>query len=220
MIKTLFTSYTCDKKEPLVQEIISKWKQLNPSYKVLYFSDDDVRIFFKDTPYFGTYIKMRNGVAVADFFRVCYINKYGGCWFDIDIEPCTIDIKKKHDIQLFDCGWKNISYMLIGGNPNQILFTDVIHKVVENIENNIPRKKQHVIEITGPGVIQNIIFKEMNIVNKDGCFPAANQPRICLSDEIYEFCYNKINLKSAKTNIYKRLQRKYQKKKYQLYNYV
>ena len=36
------------------------------------------------------YKKLRNGVAKADFFRICYINTYGGYWFDIDLEPINI----------------------------------------------------------------------------------------------------------------------------------
>ena len=69
--------------------------------------------FLKDTPYYKIYKKMKNGVAIADFFRICYINKYGGFWFDLDIEPFQVNITKEHNIQLFDCGYGNISYMFI-----------------------------------------------------------------------------------------------------------
>ena len=74
--KTLFTSYCCNIDDEYVQFIIYKWKKLNPDYNVLYFSDDDVRTFFENTQYNDTYKKMKNGVAIADFFRICYINKH------------------------------------------------------------------------------------------------------------------------------------------------
>ena len=70
---TLFTSYLCDKQEELVQQILTKWETLNPDFNVLYFSDIDVENFFKETEYYDTYKKMRNGVAIADFFRISFI---------------------------------------------------------------------------------------------------------------------------------------------------
>lgn len=220
MKKTLFTSYLCSKEEPIIQEIISKWKLLNPEFNVLYFSDDDINEFFRNTPHYNIYKKMRNGVAIADFFRIYYINKCGGLWFDIDIEPTKITIINDHNIQLFDCGYENISYMLIGGNPNQKLFNKVIFEVIKNIEKNIPNKYQHIMEITGPRIIQNIIFEIMKIENKDGCFKAPNEPKIYLKNTDYEFCYNKIVLKTTKTELYNKLQKKYKKERYQNYNYV
>ena len=83
MNKKLFTSYLCNENDVILQEILDEWKSLNPEYEVLYFSDSDVEEFFKDTPQYETYSKMRNGVAIADFFRICYINKFGGYWFDL-----------------------------------------------------------------------------------------------------------------------------------------
>jgi mannosyltransferase OCH1-like enzyme len=217
---TLFTSYLCNREEPLVQEILLKWKSLNPDCNILYFSDDDIKNFFKETPYFDIYKQMKNGVAIADFFRICYINKYGGFWFDLDLEPFHVTISKEHNIQLFDCGFGNISYMFIGGMANQKLFYDIINQVTENIKRNIPNKYEHVIEITGPRVIQNIIFKKMNIKNFDGNFKAPDKPKLYLTNTDYEFNYCRLVIKSIKTNTYKQLQKKYNKKTYQKYNFV
>lgn len=216
----LFTSYSCNKKEPLIQDILSKWKSLNPDFNVLYFSDSDVKNFFKETPYFNIYKKMKNGVAIADFFRICYINKYGGFWFDIDLEPTKVNITREHNIQLFDAGYGNISYMFIGGMPNQKLFNDVINEVIENIEKNIPNKYQDIMEITGPRVIQNIIFKKLNIKNFDGNFKAQDKSQLHLTNTDYEFNYSRINFKKKKTNTYKLLQKKYNKEQYDFYNFV
>lgn len=217
---TLFTSYLSNKEEPLIQDILLKWKTLNPDFNILYFSDSDVKKFFKKTPYFKIYEKMKNGVAIADFFRICYINKYGGFWFDIDLEPFQVNITNEHNIQLFDCGFGNISYMFIGGAPNQKLFNDVINEVINNIKNNIPNKYQHIMEITGPRVIQNIIFKKMNIKNIDGCLKALDKAQIYLTNTDYEFSYSCINITNYKTDTYIQLQKKYKKQNYQYYNFV
>ena len=84
------------------------------------------------------YKTLKNGVAKADFFRICYINKYGGYWFDIDLEPISVDnnIPRKGSIHLFDAGYGNISYMFIGGDKEQKLFDLVINEVSSRIINS------------------------------------------------------------------------------------
>lgn len=217
---TIFTSYLCDVRDDIVQYILRSWKSLNPDFNVLYFSDKDVEAFFKDTDYYETYKKMKNGVAIADFFRICYINKYGGYWFDIDIKPSKLNVNIEENIHLFDCGFGNISYMFIGGRPNQKLFEEVIKQVEININNNIPIKTQHVMEITGPRIIQNIIFTKMNIRNIDGCLKGTTEDKKYLEHTDYEFLYSLVNFVTTKTDEYKDLQHRYQKMNYQNYNYI
>jgi len=100
--KTLFTSYKCDENDKYIQIILQKWRNLNLDCNIKYFSDEDIKSFFKNTQYYDTYSKMKNGVAIADFFRICYINKNGGYWFDIDLEPTKFVIPNKGNINLFD----------------------------------------------------------------------------------------------------------------------
>ena len=220
MTHTLFTSYKVEKTDPTVQAILEDWKKLNPGYEILYFSDKDVDIFFSNTSYYDTFKQMRNGVAIADFFRICYINKYGGYWFDIDLEPFNLNLPSYENINLFDMGYKNISYMFIGGKPNQKLFDEVIQQVNQNILNNIQCKKKGVMEITGPRIIQNILCKNLNIKNIDGCLPSSSEPTTYLKDTEYEFIYTKLNCKSVKTTRYKQLQQNNNQKPYQNYNFI
>lgn len=217
---TLFTSYLCDIHDEYIQEILHNWKNLNPEYNILYFSDNDVKNFFKQTEYYNTYKQMKNGVAIADFFRICYINKYGGYWFDIDLKPTKIMLPNIGNINLFDVGYNNISYMFIGGKPNQKLFNDVIKNVNKNILENIKDKKSCVMEITGPRIIQNLILEKLNIINKDGCLIGTKNTKTYLKDTNYEFNYTKLDIKKHKTNIYNLLQKKYKKMKYSFYNYI
>lgn len=218
--KVIFTSYTCDKSDSILQKILTKWEKLNPEYEVKYFSDDDVDSFFKDTEYYSTFSKMRNGVTIADFFRICYINKYGGYWFDLDVEPTQLNLPDQGSIHLFDAGFGNISYMFIGGAPKQKIFHQVICKVVENIERNTPIKVDHVIDITGPRVIQNIICSILGIQNRDGWLPGDEHPRVGLQGTENEFIYTRIPFKELKTSQYQELQKKYKRKNYQAYNYI
>jgi mannosyltransferase OCH1-like enzyme len=216
---TLFTSYLCDIEDEIVQSILLEWKKINPNMNILYFSDKDVYKFFEETEHIDLVKKMKNGVAIADFFRICYINKYGGYWFDIDIHPFEVSIPKNGNVHLYDCGFGNISYMFIGGKPNQSLFVDVIDNVVDNIKKNINHKTQHVMDITGPRIIQNIIFKELGLKNRDGILNAGSS-QIMLQGHRYEFVYTRNYITSTKTEKYKLLQNKYNKKNYQVYNYI
>lgn len=219
--KVLFTSYKIDSNNTLVQKILLKWQNLNPKYSIKYFSDKDVYEFFKGTQYFDTFSKMKNGVAIADFFRINYIQKYGGYWFDFDLEPIKVELPNYGKIHLFDSGYKNISYMFIGGAPNQKLFEEIIIKVNNNIIDNLKIKKQHVLEITGPRIIQSIIMPKLNKSNlDDGILEAGKNPTTFLENSDYEFVYQRISFINTKTEEYKLLQIQNNQKPYQCYNYI
>ena len=219
--KRLFTSYLCEESDEIIQSILQQWKLKNPEFEICYFSDEDVHSFFKNhTPYYELVLQMKNGVAKADFFRICYIQTFGGYWFDLDLEPRTIDIPTFGSVHLFDCGYQNISYMFIGGSPKQLLFEEIVKQVAENIKNQIQKKTKHVMEITGPRIIQSILFSKLNIQNNDGCFTGYEKPNIFLANTPFEFLYKKQIFNSHKTNIYQTLQSKYKKKSYQQYNFI
>lgn len=218
---TIFTSYLCDINDHILQHILRKWRVINKNVNILYFSDKDVHEHFKThTKYFELYSKMKNGVAIADFFRMSYINNFGGFWFDLDLEAFEVNIDNSHNVNLFDCGFKNISYMFIGGKPNQYLFNKILDTVTKNINKNISNKTQHVMDITGPRIIQNIICEQLGVTNKDGCLPGYEKPKIYLKDTKYEFNYSKINIGKHKIDYYVLLQQKYKKSHYQAYNYI
>ena len=76
------------------------------------------------------------------------------------------------------------------------------------------------MEITGPRVIQNIIYTILEIENKDGCFPGQSSPQIHLKDTDFEFVYQKQDITNHKSQIYKQLQQKYKRLDYIYYNYI
>ena len=218
--KILFTSYSCSKKNEIVKIIIQKWSELNKDFEVKYFSDKDIELFFKKhNRYYSTYKKLRNGVAKADLFRLIYLNNYGGYWFDIDLVPMKIIRPYRGKIHLFDMGCENISYMFIGGSPNK-LFDETIKKVLNNINNNFPKKKDHVLDITGPRVIQSIISKKLGFKLEDGKFPGKLKNKTFLKNTEFEFEYMKQVIFRVKSDLYLRLQKQNKKKSYQEYNFI
>ena len=216
----LFTSYCCSKNDPIIKEIIQKWANLNRDFEVKYFSDADLELFFlKHNNYYSTYKKLKNGVAKSDFFRIIYLNIYGGYWFDIDLSPSKVVRPYKGNIHLFDMGAANISYMFIGGAPNK-LFDETIKKVSININNNFTLKKDHILDITGPRVIQSIVSEKIGFNLKDGEFKGTLKNKTYLEKTEYEFEYMKQVIMDIKSDLYNKLQKKYNKKAYQEYNFI
>jgi len=70
--------------------VLEKWRSLNTNYTIMFYTDDDIKIFL-DTHYGNDYVnffsKIPFGRYKADFFRLCYLYKFGGFYADIDIEP-------------------------------------------------------------------------------------------------------------------------------------
>ena len=84
--------------------VINKWKILNPEFTIKFFDDEQIIKFLKKE-YNDNYIVFFNNIKFgrykSDFFRYCYLYKYGGYYFDIDIEPILpinniIDIKANY----------------------------------------------------------------------------------------------------------------------------
>lgn len=218
----LFTSYKADQSDPLVQNILNTWKDKNPGFTIKYFSDKDIDEFFKNTPHNDIFAQMKNGVAKADWFRAYYIYKHGGFWFDLDMAAVKIPSNViSHKLAFFNVGYQNISYMLIGGQPNQTIFNEIIEQVAHNVQNNLAIKTKGVMDITGPRVLQNIVCSKLQIENKDGCLPASDgESKIILKDTSYEFIYTGVKVASHKIPEYAQLQNKYKQLHYSAYNFI
>ena len=218
--KVLFTSYCCEKNEVLVTSILNNWSNINKDFAIKYFSDKDLEIFFqKHQQYQDTFEKLRNGVAKADFFRLVYMHEYGGYWFDFDLKPFRVLTPERGRIHLFDMGYRNISYMFKGGIPNK-LFEETLKKVSSNIDRSYPIKKEHIIDITGPKVIQKILSEKLGFNLIDGKFKGKLNSKTFLQNTPYEFEYMcQLNMQ-LKSKIYQELQKKYKKKNYYEYDYI
>jgi mannosyltransferase OCH1-like enzyme len=78
------------KNKNIPDTVFEKWRNLNKHYTVTFFTDEDIIAFLKkeySEKFSNFFVRIPFGKYKADFFRLCYLYKYGGCYVDIDIEP-------------------------------------------------------------------------------------------------------------------------------------
>jgi len=70
------------------QEYVNKIKNMNPTWNYMFFDDDDIINFMKNTApeYFETFCNLKEKIQQIDFFRYVAIYYYGGIYLDLDID--------------------------------------------------------------------------------------------------------------------------------------
>ena len=81
-------------------------------------------------------------------------------------------------------------------------------------------KKNHILDITGPRVIQKIISEKLNFQLKDGFFPGTIRNKTFLKNTNYEFQYMRQINRNVKSELYINLQKKFKKKACSEYEYI
>ena len=117
--KVIYLSY---KTKNIPKYILDHWKNLNPSYDIKLYDNDDCKQFLLENytqKYVDIFEFLKDGPIKADFWRLCILYKYGGVYADIDIELLvSIDhiINMEPNISFITCN-------SIGGglNPHLII---------------------------------------------------------------------------------------------------
>lgn len=82
--------FTCKNSGDVPKRIIEHWQELNPEYELKVHADDDCRQFLMEEygqEYLDMFNKIKHGPIKADFWRACYLAKYGGVYTDMDNNP-------------------------------------------------------------------------------------------------------------------------------------
>jgi len=82
--------YICYKNIEDLEIYSKKWRLLNPDMEVHLYDDIKCIQFFRDyyPPIFlEIFLYIRDGPIKADFWRLCILFIFGGCYVDADIEP-------------------------------------------------------------------------------------------------------------------------------------
>ena len=82
--------YICHKNLADLEKYSTTWKLLNPDMNIHLYDDEKCIQFFKENypPLFlEIFLFIKDGPIKADFWRICVLFTYGGCYVDADIEP-------------------------------------------------------------------------------------------------------------------------------------
>ncbi len=84
--KVIYLSY---KTKNIPDYIIPNIKKIYPDYEIKLYDDNDCKQFLLDNYgqlYVDIFNFLKDGPIKADFWRVCVLYKYGGIYFDLDLE--------------------------------------------------------------------------------------------------------------------------------------
>jgi mannosyltransferase OCH1-like enzyme len=147
-------------------------KRLNPDYELYYFDDDEVIEFMREYSdnALELYNKLVPGAFKADFFRVCFLYKYGGCYSDIGHIPRVsfneiigdsniVLVKDQYnqvilgiDVRRFE--YHGIHNALMCSTKKHPFFKAIIDKTIENIQNEYYGENS--LDVTGPTMIGKV----------------------------------------------------------------
>lgn len=151
---------------PIPKIIIQTWKskdlpdyykktqeniiRIHPDYEYKYFDDEGIDVFI-NTNYpqlKSTVKKFKRKIQLIDFFRLLAVHKYGGFYFDMDVEV----VKKLDDLLSYECVFpaemlrnsqilKNMGYdynlgnYAFGASKNNNVIWNIITSIVNVMEN-------------------------------------------------------------------------------------
>jgi mannosyltransferase OCH1-like enzyme len=84
--KVIYLSY---KTKNIPEYIIPNIKKIYPDYEIKLYDDNDCKQFLLDNYgqlYVDIFNFLKDGPIKADFWRICVLYKYGGIYFDLDLE--------------------------------------------------------------------------------------------------------------------------------------
>ncbi len=137
-------------------------QNLNPDKELLFFSDEDIVEFLSkeyDSSYVDFFNNLQVGCTKGDFFRYCYLFKYGGYYSDVDIN---------HAIPIKDYIDSNTEFFTInsqahtpegGGTTFQaLLFCESDHPIIKNCIEDLmqPESSEDVYHLTTLHMYENI----------------------------------------------------------------
>jgi len=193
--KVIYQTWKTKNVDAKLQNVIDNIQKLNPNYKIVFFDDDDIESWIKntfenDTKIYDTYKKLKVGAARADFWRYLILYMNGGIYLDIDSNiNKSLDLLINNNDQAIISREKNsgtnyfVQWCLMFAPKHPILLR-AINICIYNINN---RTTNWLPELTGPGVFTiaiNDIIKKIYKLN------SKKQNLFYLSDSVLNNLFN------------------------------
>jgi len=138
---------------------------LSLDYDYYYVSTEDREEFIKENADEDTYkafMRLNDGAAQADFWRVFVLNTKGGVYLDIDAHPVwpLSKLIKPDYKELILLNKQHYTNYFMASAPNNPILKRALDIMVDNIKNN--RVERGVYFLTGPEVLNQAI-EELNV---------------------------------------------------------
>ena len=175
--KIIHQTYESKNIPGLIKNRPQSWKNLNPSFKYVFYNSNDRMNFIKNNfkpRVLQAYNKLIPGAFKADLWRYCVLYKKGGVYADIGLEclkPLESYINFNNDYFVFPMDYKLVYYnhgiyqAFLASVPQNILLKLTIDKCVDNILNEDYGSGS--LDVTGPVMLGTEVFDylEKNNIN-------------------------------------------------------
>ncbi len=149
------TNYTNEVSLPVYCNYLFN-RLISPDYEYRYMGHKDREIFLKENSpieVYEAFMKLNDGAAQSDLWRLFVLNFYGGIYMDID-SHCVWTLSgliKSTDKEVFLLNKEHFTNYFIATTPNNPILIDAINLIVENI--NSKNIEGGVYKLTGPSVL-------------------------------------------------------------------
>ncbi|CAM3771132.1 Glycosyltransferase sugar-binding region containing DXD motif protein [Vibrio aerogenes CECT 7868] len=141
-------------------------------YDYRYVSTEEREAFMRDNAapeVFQAYMKLNDGAAQADLWRVTTLYLHGGIYMDIDatlVWPLNKTLQGSND-SLFIKYKNNTEFtnFFLATAPDNPVYKSIIEKVVDNINHFDSMENQSAFAVTGPLVV-NEVLKDQEVLYK------------------------------------------------------
>lgn len=171
--KVIYLSY---KTKEIPEYIIPNIEKIYPDYEIKLFDNNDCINFLQKeygTEYVDIFNYLKDGPIKADFWRICILYKYGGIYFDLDLEHFT-NLNNIIDndtyfvtVKTDKAFWDVINPCIIISKSNNDILKECIDKYLDKYNQNIPYEYW---EYSIVHIMTDVLLKKINNISKDGIY--------------------------------------------------
>merc|ERR1712072_1007634 len=218
-----------DELPELFRKIQLKWRMLNPDWEIRIWTDEECEQMVKDyyPEYYFFYSDFEVTAERSDIWRYLVLDKFGGYYADMDIEPlqpldelvklvkdpdCVLGLEPEvHAILLYN-KYHVIGNAFLGSRPGHPLWKWLIPQSIKRYySDRNPKDEKDATKITGPIAVDNVIQRNPEVTRSCVLLkPDVTAPAYDLNQDAYGRCQDilkkpQLNLDSQQDNPYVRI---------------
>lgn len=196
-----------DELPELFRKIQLKWRMLNPDWEIRIWTDEECEQMVKDyyPEYYFFYSDFEVTAERSDIWRYLVLDKFGGYYADMDIEPlqpldelvklvkdpdCVLGLEPEvHAILLYN-KYHVIGNAFLGSRPGHPLWKWLIPQSIKRYySDRNPKDEKDATKITGPIAVDNVIQRNPEVTRSCVLLkPDVTAPAYDITQKPYERC--------------------------------